>query len=141
MLASIVDDLPPQEQLHRRLLRFLHSCSLSANPIVLRAHKEVIEGSGSATSDSLSGLCSLFGIDRMDLPGKVRPQRRSNPAGQAVRDFILLKEQTRDSDIDWIILHLATHCLMQHSCAPFYQLLTVSCLFFFLHFDANKCYY
>jgi hypothetical protein len=109
LLPSIVCDLPPQEQLHRRLLRFLHSCAHSTNDIVRRALKEVIKGSRSPTSDSLSDMCGRFRLDRLDLPDKLKKIHEPNPAGQAVRDFILLRDSTRDADLDWIIAHLATN--------------------------------
>ena len=111
LLPPLVQDLGPEEQLHRRLLRFLQASSSSPNVLVCQSMQEVIRGSGSAVSDSLTILCAKYNLVRSALPKNLTRPRNAmdlDVDASRLRDFILLRERTRDRDIDFIIHYLAT---------------------------------
>ena len=108
LLPPLVHDFPPDVQLDLRLVRFLHSCSVSKNTIVQRCMREVVRGSRSPISDSVSILCYKHHFERDNLPPFLKTTFLPNPTAAAIRDFIFLKEQSGDQNLNVIIDHLAT---------------------------------
>ena len=109
LLPGLVCDRDPREQLESRLMKFLSACQASTNPIIKRCLAEILAGSGSAVSDTLTELCVRRHLARDCLPSRLKPQNDEHEAeARLLRVFVLLKEATSDRDITAIIDHLAT---------------------------------
>lgn len=109
LLPPLVHDRAPDEQLFARLSRFINTCSRSDNLIVRRCYEEVRYGSCSATSDSVTLLCHRYHVARDALPAILKtPRATLCLTASALRDFMLLREETKDSNLSCIIDYLAT---------------------------------
>ncbi|ELU06733.1 hypothetical protein CAPTEDRAFT_209107 [Capitella teleta] len=97
LLPPLVHDFYPDYQIHRRSMHFMSACCTSGNAIVQRRFKEIIIGSRSAVSDSLTIMCAKYNLDRENLPTSLKkPIAEPNRTAAALRDFMLLREETGD---------------------------------------------
>ena len=112
LLPGVVEDHDPRDQLESRLVNFVKNSRASQNAIIKRCIQEVTRGSGSSLSDSWTDVCWRHRTPRTDDPPKpCRPVRSPEQVAVSevrLREFILLREATKDSDLDFLVNYLAT---------------------------------
>ena len=60
-------------------------------------------------SDSLTIMCVNYNLDRDNLPTSLKkPIAEPNQTAAALRDFMLLREETGDFNLNCVIEHLGT---------------------------------
>ena len=60
----IVDDMPVDNQVYKRFLKFLKNICNSNNSVIQLLGKLVIYGSSSTVSNNLSLICNVFSVNR-----------------------------------------------------------------------------
>ncbi|ELT91609.1 hypothetical protein CAPTEDRAFT_188762 [Capitella teleta] len=94
LLRSLVHSFYPDYQIYRRSIHFISVCSTSENVIVQRSFKEIILGSRSAVSESLTIVCAKYNLGRENLSASLKkPIAEPNRTTAALRDFMLLREE------------------------------------------------
>lgn len=113
LLPTLCNDKSIEVQLHTRVLNFLFKMSRSVNNCVKTALYHVLEGSQSAVSNSLSFLCHKYNMIRQQCiitkPCiEYVPTEENRRLALCILDFIALKQESNDADIDIIINQLCT---------------------------------
>lgn len=108
LLHEVVNDIPVNTQLHKRVLKFAFLCT--KNNVSNLMLKISLSGSGSVMCNNLNYICHEYSIDKWDLLNhvpKLYVKQSISPTAGLIRDLALYKSTCTETDrknIDCILI-------------------------------------
>ena len=113
LLPDICDDRDIEIQLLTRSVKFLKSASASRNLILSLCSKLVLDGSGSALSNTVSLIADKCKRSRKTITADILfPRVPADPVYGTIRDFAMAMHGARGNErenFNQILIHLCTH--------------------------------
>ena len=104
LLPTICDDLSVEQQMYKRIMKFVKTSICSPSKAVRICMQHAIMGSGSNMSNSINNMCNVIGLDKHTIlytsPSHKIFKKVVNINGQIIRECIRIRENELNTNLD-----------------------------------------